>query len=102
MGFSQSPSRDYLIYLLGYSQWAESPYIQYMKPEDVRLNRVYFEMREVGKYVRVSAIDPITNTEVHIAGDPQAGQETLKRLATRKLRYVIAKKYSDDDGSIIA
>lgn len=73
-----------------------------MKPEDVRLHRVYFEMREVGKYIRVSAIDPITNTEVHIAGDPQAGQEALKRIATRKLRYVIAKKYSDDDGSIIA
>lgn len=73
-----------------------------MKPEDVKLGRVYFEMREVGKYVRVSAIDPITNTEVHIAGDRTAGKEALKRVAMRKLRYVIAKKYSDDDGSIIA
>lgn len=73
-----------------------------MKPEDVRLGRVYFEMREIGKYVRISAIDPITNTEVHIAGDPTAGQEALKRLAVKKLRYVIAKKYTDDDGSIIA
>ena len=73
-----------------------------MKPEDVRLGRVYFEMREVGKYVRVSAIDPITNTEVHIAGDRTASQEALKRIALNKLRYVIAKNSSGDDGSIIA
>lgn len=73
-----------------------------MKPEDVRLGRVYFEMREVGNYVRVSAIDPITNTEVHIAGDPTAGQEALKRIAIKKLRYVIAKNSPEDDGSIIA
>lgn len=73
-----------------------------MKPEDVRLGRVYFEMREVGKYVRVSAIDPITNTEVHIAGDRSAGNEALKRIALRKLRYVIAKNSPKDDGSIIA
>lgn len=59
-------------------------------------------MHKVGKYVRISAIDPITNTEVHIAGDPAAGQEALKRLAIRKLRYVIAKNSPDDDGSIIA
>lgn len=74
-----------------------------MKPEDVRLNRVYFEMREVGKYVRVSAIDPITNTEVHVAGDAAAGEEALKRIAVRKLRYVIAKNSPDSDAdSIIA
>ncbi len=77
-------------------------YISFMKPEDVRLGRVYFEMREVGKYVRVSAIDPITNTEVHIAGDRSASKERLKRVAMNKLRYVIAKNSPDDDDSIIA
>lgn len=73
-----------------------------MKPEDVRLGRVYFEMREVGKYVRVSAIDPITNTEIHIAGDRSASQNQLKDLAVKKLRYVIAKNSPNDDDSIIA
>lgn len=73
-----------------------------MKPEDVRLGRVYFEMREVGNYVRISAIDPITNTEVHVAGDRNAGKEALRRVAIRKLRYVIAKNSRNDDGSIIA
>ena len=74
-----------------------------MKPEEVRLGRVYFEFHQVGDYVRVAAIDPITNTEVHIVGDPSAGDAALKRIAIRKLRYVIAKNTPDrDDGSIIA
>lgn len=74
-----------------------------MKPEDVRLSEVLFEFRSVGNYVRVSAIDTRTNTEVTLAGDPKVGEAMLKRMAMNKLRYVIAKNTPDpSDGSIIA
>jgi hypothetical protein len=65
-----------------------------MKPEDVYLREILFEFHQVGKSVRVSAIDPRTGIEVSMVGEPKYGKEALKRLATRKLRYVIAKKRS--------
>ena len=65
-----------------------------MKPEDVHLSEVIFEFRQIGRQVRVVAVDPATNTEITMVGDPGAGKETLKRLAIRKLRYVIARNAS--------
>lgn len=53
---------------------------------------VYFEFRRIGSYMRVSAIDSVTGTEVTIAGDPKAGEAMLKQTALRKLQYVMAKK----------
>ncbi|MBT3361080.1 MAG: hypothetical protein HN403_15765 [Rhodospirillales bacterium] len=53
---------------------------------------VYFEFIRVGNVVKVSAIDSRTGTEVSIVGSPKAGQETLKRVAARKLRYVMEKR----------
>ena len=41
--------------------------------------------------MRVTAVDPDTNTEITMVGDPKASQSTLENLAMRKLRYVIAK-----------
>lgn len=55
---------------------------------------VFFEFRRVGNYVRVSAIDSVTGTEVTIVGDAKAGQIQLKQTALRKLEYVLAKKQS--------
>ncbi len=63
-----------------------------MTQRDVFLPEVLFEFRRVGKALRVVAIDPITNTEVTMVGDPKRGRETLKRLAARKLVYVLAKR----------
>jgi len=62
-----------------------------MKPEDVKLREVLFELQTVGNYVRVIAVDIGTNTEITMVGDPRYGEELLKRIAMRKLRYVIAK-----------
>lgn len=50
------------------------------------------EMRQQGRFVKVTAIDPQTGTEASIIGDPMAGSEQLKQLAVRKLRYVLTKK----------
>jgi len=65
-----------------------------MRPQDVHLPEVLFEFRQIGKIVRVTAIDPQSGIEVVMVGAPKYGQEALKRLATRKLKYVIAKKWS--------
>lgn len=58
----------------------------------VRLQRVLFEFTAVGNAVKVCAIDPQSGTEAAIVGDRKAGTETLKRLAKRKLEYVIARQ----------
>lgn len=52
---------------------------------------VFFEMRRVGAYVKVSALDAETGTEVCIVGNPAAGEAMLKLTARRKLEYVLAK-----------
>lgn len=65
-----------------------------VKPEDVVLGDVLFEMIVSGAYVKVSAIDTRTNTEVSLVGDPRASEHTLRENAKRKLRYVIAKALS--------
>lgn len=62
-----------------------------MRSPNVNLREVLFEFHQVGRHLRVNAIDPISGTEVSMIGDPSAGKEMLKRLATRKLIYVLEK-----------
>ena len=50
------------------------------------------EFVRVGNTVKVSAVDPVTMIEVSMVGPANAGRETLKRHAVRKLEYVIDKK----------
>ena len=57
-----------------------------------RPKEVIIEFHGVGAYVKVSAIDPVTLTEVCIVGDPQAGEDRLRRIAIQRLEYVLAKK----------
>jgi uncharacterized protein DUF6898 len=52
---------------------------------------VIFEFVRVGHAVKVSAIDAATGTEVSIVGDPSVGELALKRLAERKLEFVLAR-----------
>jgi hypothetical protein len=54
-------------------------------------SRVIIEFHRVGAYVKVSAIDPATFTEVSIVGDPKAGEELLTRTAVRKLEHVLSR-----------
>ncbi len=62
-----------------------------MRDHDSR-DTVIFEFRRVGAFVKVSAVDPRSLTEVSIVGSPWAGEEILKRTARRKLEYVLGKK----------
>lgn len=62
------------------------------------LTEVIFEFRQVGNAMKVSAIDPITNTEVSIVGSPRMDKTALKAAALRKLRYVIEKTQPPEKG----
>ena len=53
---------------------------------------VIFEFIPIGAYVRVTAMDTKTLTEVTISGDALASEDILKRNALKKLDYVLRKK----------
>jgi hypothetical protein len=53
---------------------------------------VLFEIRRVGGFVKCSAIDAATNTEVSIMGPPGAPEQHLKMTALRKLQYVLERQ----------
>ncbi|MCW9045973.1 MAG: hypothetical protein OQK35_06525 [Alphaproteobacteria bacterium] len=62
------------------------------RSERIRLSEVIFEIRHVGRMVRVIAVDPITAIEVSTIVPFTVGQKNWERLAKRKLEYVITKK----------
>ena len=53
---------------------------------------VIFELITQGAYVKVSAIDAATGTEVSIVGDPAVGQKSLQLEAAKKLKRILAQK----------
>ena len=53
---------------------------------------VIIEFYQVGAYVKVSAVDPVTMTEVSIVGAPEVGEEVLTRTAIKKLNYVLERR----------
>ncbi len=57
----------------------------------LRQSDVLIEFYRVGGYVKVSAVDPETYTEVCIVGDPAAGEEWLTRTALQKLKRALAR-----------
>jgi len=63
-------------------------------PDDPELPEVLFEMVAIGNAVKVSAIDPITNTEVSVLGPVTASAYTLKMNALRKLKAKLRKSNS--------
>ena len=54
--------------------------------------RFIVEFRRIGRFVKVSAIDPASLVEVSIVGDPAAGEPMLERTAIRKLEYVLNRR----------
>ncbi len=52
---------------------------------------IIFEFISIGSYVKVSAVDTRTGTEVSIVGDPKRGEQALRQIARRKLEMVMAK-----------
>lgn len=58
---------------------------------------IIFEFIPQGRYVKVSAIDTRTGTETCIVADRRTRIESLKRIATKKLCYVMNKKYQSEN-----
>ena len=57
------------------------------------------EFHRIGNAVKVSAMDPMTLTEVSIVGDPGAGETELTRLVVRKLEFMLAKHAKAQEGN---
>ena len=55
-------------------------------------SRIIIEFIQVGAYVKVSAVDPVSLVEVSIVGDPAASRNTLEQNAIKKLKFVLSKK----------
>ncbi len=55
-------------------------------------SEVLLEFVTQGNYVRVSAIDPVTGTEVTTVGSVKATEAFLTRIAVAKLRWVLDKR----------
>ena len=53
---------------------------------------VIIEFHPVGQFVKVSAMDVQSLTEVSIQGPAHAGQSMLKQNALKRLAYVMRKK----------
>ena len=53
---------------------------------------VLFEFHPAGRFVRVTAIDPVSGTEVITVCDATYSKAMMQRLAARKLLYVLRKK----------
>lgn len=60
-------------------------------PYDPDIGEVLFEVRAIGNAVKVSAIDPVTNTEVCVVGSVYTTPYSLKMNALRKLKSVLRK-----------
>lgn len=58
------------------------------------LDEVLLEFTRVGHAVKVCAVDPKTGTEVVIQGPVTVGEETLRRTAISKLRYVMRRDHA--------
>jgi hypothetical protein len=64
--------------------------IPIMSAQDDNSREVLFEFRQVGKTVRVAAIDSATGTEVTVMGPVTASRNDLQRLALNKLKARLA------------
>jgi hypothetical protein len=53
---------------------------------------VIFEFLRIGAALKVTAVDVASGTEASMVGDPNASQDTLRRLAKQKLDYVMSRK----------
>lgn len=53
---------------------------------------IIIEFHPVGNYMKVSAMDTQTLTEVSIQGPVHGTKETLKNNALKRLEYVMKKK----------
>jgi hypothetical protein len=57
---------------------------------------ILIEIVILGGYAKVSAIDPVTGTEVSVMGPGNATRASLEAAALNKLDYVLKKKAAEE------
>jgi len=57
---------------------------------------ILIEIVTLGAYAKVSAIDPVTGTEVSVVGPGNAPPASLEAAALAKLDYVLKKKAAEE------
>ena len=62
---------------------------------DDQNGEVLIEVQQLGNAVKVSAIDPATNTEVSVVGSAHMTLYSLKMNAVRKLRAALRRKQGE-------
>ncbi|OSQ42338.1 hypothetical protein [Thalassospira sp. MCCC 1A01428] len=62
-----------------------------MAPASSKGREIFIEFKQVGQYLRCTAIDSATGQEVTVAGPVSRNPEQLKRVAVQKLEYVLNK-----------
>ncbi len=60
--------------------------------ESSYVNDVLLEFFRVGNLVKVSAVDPVTMTEVCIQASGSTEERVLREVAIRKLQYVLQRR----------
>lgn len=60
--------------------------------DEIPETAILIEMQPRGAFVKVTAMDQRTLTEVSIVGDASKSQSELRKLAAQKLRYVLARR----------
>ncbi len=63
-----------------------------MAREHIHGREIIIEYHTVGAFIKVSAMDVSTLTEVSIQGPATAAQELLQRNAVKRLEYVLKKR----------
>jgi hypothetical protein len=63
-----------------------------MAKHNLHGREIIIEFHPVGAFVKVSAMDTATLTEISIQGPANAPEQTLKNNAIKRLEYVLKKK----------
>lgn len=63
-----------------------------MSEEPLKNHEILFEFVQIGSYVKVTAMDTRTLTEVSISGPMGTSEEILKHNALKRLEFVMRKK----------
>lgn len=71
----------------------------------MRRREVLLEFYPVGRVVKVTAVDPVTLTEVSIQAPAHLSEDAMSNAAIAKLNYVLKKRAGNGpapgDGSLI-
>ncbi|MES2983992.1 MAG: hypothetical protein V4735_02260 [Pseudomonadota bacterium] len=55
------------------------------------MSEYFVEFHRQGRFVKVTAVDPVTGTEAVIVGDAAQGQAMLARSAVQKLEFLLKR-----------